>query len=395
MEMEAVEVQVVGDLPIILNSPFNPSVTIFHFVSYDVNFLLLWINYLSVAISNSYSSYTNFFGNLLTLDQKRELLQDEPESEVYLTENPYVLRDQAKSEFRDSLKSNGNYSFGGVSPFKVNKKASSALRQYTQQKMNAKKSLWTRPANEMTPNERFYPSKSRKMLGQQSMNEISKSFVMPGGKSIYELVSQKIDLPHGLLYRGKYCGKSKLRDRMHEYGDQPRIQSSQEELSTVQPMMPDSKSARNLLLKANRKQSNSNGMSRNGHKSKAIRSVKNASEINKLKQMKKFYPEEYFKRSGYPFEAMSQQNDKVYFKNKLNKQQDNDFNRFNEELVYPTSESKVGGDTRSQIRRNDLDRFSSYSKQSRTPMAGGDASTKISQRTRGSQSKYLRDAQSI
>jgi hypothetical protein len=51
------------------------------------------------------------------------------------------------------------------------------------------------------------------------MNEISKSFVMPGGKSIYELVSQKIDLPHGLLYRGKYCGKSKLRDRMHEYGD--------------------------------------------------------------------------------------------------------------------------------------------------------------------------------
>lgn len=83
-----------------------------------------------------------------------------------MTENPYVLRDQAKSEFRDSLKSNGNYSFGGVSPFKVNKKASSALRQYTQQKMNAKKSLWTRPANEMTPNERFYPSKSRKMLGQ-------------------------------------------------------------------------------------------------------------------------------------------------------------------------------------------------------------------------------------
>ena len=74
MEMEAVVVQVVGDLHIILNSPFNPSVTIFHFVSYDVNFLLLGINYLSVAISNSYSSYTNFFGNLLTLDQKRELL---------------------------------------------------------------------------------------------------------------------------------------------------------------------------------------------------------------------------------------------------------------------------------------------------------------------------------
>jgi len=31
------------------------------------------------------------------------------------------------------------------------------------------------------------------------------------GKSIYELVTQKIDLPEGLQYRGKYCGKNKLR----------------------------------------------------------------------------------------------------------------------------------------------------------------------------------------
>ena len=38
------------------------------------------------------SSYTNFFGNLLTLDQKRELLQEEPEAEIYINDNPYILK---------------------------------------------------------------------------------------------------------------------------------------------------------------------------------------------------------------------------------------------------------------------------------------------------------------
>lgn len=56
------------------------------------------------------------------------MMQDESDNKIYLSENPYVLRDTAKSEFKDSLKSNGNYSFGGVSPFKVNKKSNSALR---------------------------------------------------------------------------------------------------------------------------------------------------------------------------------------------------------------------------------------------------------------------------
>ena len=36
--------------------------------------------------------------------------------------------------------------------------------------------------------------------------------------------------------------------------------------------------------------------------------------------------------------------------------------RFNEELVYPTTESKAGGDAKSQVRRHDLDRLSAYSK---------------------------------
>ena len=40
---------------------------------------------------------------------------------------------------------------------------------------------------------------------------------------------------------------------------------------------------------------------------------------NRLKQMKKFYPEDYFRRSGYPFVPVGDQkrkkkNDLVYFK---------------------------------------------------------------------------------
>ena len=60
-------------------------------------------------------------------------------------------------------------------------------------------------------------------------------------------------------------------------------------------------------------------------------------EINRLKKMKKFYPEEYFKRSGYPFESLSKKKKKdlVYFKTKQSNTNDAEFNRFNEELVYP------------------------------------------------------------
>ena len=34
--------------------------------------------------------------------------------------------------------------------------------------------------------------------------------------SIYELVTTQVKVPDGLMYRGKYCGKSKLRQRMLE-----------------------------------------------------------------------------------------------------------------------------------------------------------------------------------
>lgn len=41
-------------------------------------------------------------------------------------------------------------------------------------------------------------------------------------KSIYQIVAQKIDMPEGLLYRGKYCGKSQLRKKVEEFGEEPK-----------------------------------------------------------------------------------------------------------------------------------------------------------------------------
>jgi len=57
------------------------------------------------------------------------------------------------------------------------------------------------------------------ILASKSFQNVQRSFITPGGKSIYDLVQQKIDVPSGLLYRGKYCGKSRLRQKMHEFGD--------------------------------------------------------------------------------------------------------------------------------------------------------------------------------
>ena len=36
--------------------------------------------------------------------------------------------------------------------------------------------------------------------------------------SIYELVKQDLNMPEGMLYRGKYCGKSQLRKKANEFG---------------------------------------------------------------------------------------------------------------------------------------------------------------------------------
>jgi hypothetical protein len=143
---------------------------------------------------------------------------------------------------------------------------------------------------------------------------VQRSFITPGGKSIYDLVQQKIDVPAGLLYRGKYCGKSRLRQKMHEFGDTNNHRSN-EQLSTVNPLMAskslaDSK-ARPALVKS---QKGFAHVSRNLI-SKANHTTDKETETNRLKQMKKFYPEEYFRRSGYKFETFKKEKDDlVYFK---------------------------------------------------------------------------------
>ena len=137
-----------------------------------------------------------------------------------------------------------------MSPFKRGGKgqAKSAMRSYNDSKY-VRDSPWGKPNKQALLNQRFFNiSGQKKVFGQNSVKDVSKSFIMPGGKSIYDLVSQKIDLPQGLLYRGKYCGKSKLRDRMFEYGEKPREQQ-EEVLSTVNPKIADSKSARQMILK--------------------------------------------------------------------------------------------------------------------------------------------------
>jgi len=72
----------------------------------------------------------------------------------------------AKKEFKESLGSKGNYCFGGRN--KYNKTFSS----------------------------------------NNNILDRKKSFE---DFNIYDLVKQNIKMPDGLLYRGKYCGRSKLR----------------------------------------------------------------------------------------------------------------------------------------------------------------------------------------
>ena len=74
----------------------------------------------------------------MTVEQKRELLENDPEADIYINDSPYILREAARTEFRDNLQSNGDYSFGGSSPFRDEKKMSkSAMGEYAQMKLKA------------------------------------------------------------------------------------------------------------------------------------------------------------------------------------------------------------------------------------------------------------------
>ena len=85
--------------------------------------------------------------------------------------------------------------------------------------------------------------------------------------------------------------------------------------------------------------------------------------------MKKFYPEEYFKRSGYPFNPNDTQSTKSktsselhYFKNApKNNNEKEDFNRFNEELIYPPMVPQQMG---KGLVKSEVDRLSMASRSS-------------------------------
>ena len=60
-------------------------------------------------------------------------------------------------------------------------------------------------------------SELEKKLGHFPLNaakgkrKIKNGVPIGDGPSIYDLVHQNLQVPDGLLYRGKYCGKSKMR----------------------------------------------------------------------------------------------------------------------------------------------------------------------------------------
>ena len=86
--------------------------------------------------------------------------------------------------------------------------------------------------------------------------------------------------------------------------------------------------------------------------------------------MKKFYPEEYFRRTGYEFKPYNTQKvpkDFVQLKPKQPKIQ-TEFNRFNEELVYPNTQEKISVLSRTE-KRSQADVKSVKSKVSRTSSA--------------------------
>ena len=56
--------------------------------------------------------------------------------------------------------------------------------------------------------------------------------------------------------------------------------------------------------------------------------------------MKKFYPEEYFRRAGYEYNPYASK-DSVQFKRAQANELQNEFSRFNEELVYPETGKKI------------------------------------------------------
>ena len=174
----------------------------------------------------------------MTLDDKREVIDDnfDPTKDPDATiSNPYTTKSTAMKEFRNNLQSNGNYSFGGATPIIKAKGGRISRSQYA-------KVAAARPVSAQVGGRNFVSiaagSELEKKLGFMPLNatkgkiKIKNGVPIGDGPSIYDLVTQNLQVPDGLLYRGKYCGKSKMRQRMHEFGDAPTSKSTTKKMKT-------------------------------------------------------------------------------------------------------------------------------------------------------------------
>lgn len=239
---------------------------------------------------NINSQYKKTFSDLLTVEQRRQL-EDEEDAQVgdlaltlqLLAQNvnPYQLKAEVLREFRETLRSNSGFMASG--PVKFNRNTSQVLSK-TNYGSFAAKPLSNASSFIKTSSFKSNPDIEKKMgffahaSAKLKRKKIDLSSTGTPGKSIYELCQPKYKVPEGLLYRGKYCGKSKLRERAAIY-QEPISQKKDdfdELMSSVVPRSEVSSTktgSRRMPLKDN----------------------------NKLKEMKKFYPEEYFQRSGYVY----------------------------------------------------------------------------------------------
>lgn len=173
----------------------------------------------------------------MTLDDKREVIDDnfDPTKDPDATiANPYTMKSYAMKEFKTNLQSNGNYSFGGATP--LVKARGGRVSRSSYAKMAA------RPVSAQVGSRGFVSiapgSDLEKKLGHFPLNaakgkrKIKNGVPIGEGPSIYDLVTQNLQVPDGLLYRGKYCGKSKMRQRMHEFGDAPSQRASTKKMRT-------------------------------------------------------------------------------------------------------------------------------------------------------------------
>ena len=123
------------------------------------------------------------------------------------------------------------------------------------------------------------------------------------------------------MYRGKYCGKSKLRQRMLD-----------KSASTV-AADAGNKNLDDLLSSVVPRQDGHHTDQPKSRKMEIPLKDKGGDDASGSSKMKKFYPEEYFRRSGYKFRPMETMPADPRVTSAMNSNME--VERFNEELIYP------------------------------------------------------------